>query len=199
VKAVFDPLQAAVRRALEFDPDTRERVRDLGGRVVEVVFTGVERRMCVSIEPGGDVRFARMPEREPDLRLRGSPMAFGRYLMAPDRVGTTESGIKIEGDIGLAQRFVGLLRELDIDWEEWLSRYVGDVLAYHAGRMVGDLRSWARGSAGQFRQDVTELLQEESRLLAPRERVQRFMDDIDTLRSDTERLEQRVKRLKNNL
>lgn len=195
---LFDPLQIAVRRALEFDPDTRQRVRNLEGRAVEIVFTGVEQTVCVAIEQD-DVLFARTLEREPDLRLKGSPLAFGLYLMAPDRVGITESGISIEGDIGLAQRFVGLLRELDIDWEEWLSQYVGDVLAYRAGRVAEDFRTWARGSASQFRQDVTELLQEETRLLAPRERVRRLMDDVDAVRSDAERLEQRVMRLKNNL
>lgn len=195
---IFEPLEAAVRRALEFDPDTAERVRDLEGRVVEVVLTGVEQTVCVAIEQG-EARFAWRAEREPDLRLKGSPVAFGRYLMAPDRIGITESGIKIEGDIGLAQRFVGLLRELDIDWEEWLSRYVGDVAAYRAGRAASDFRDWAQRSAGQLRQDVTELLQEETRLLAPRERVKRLMDDIDALRSDAERLEQRVRRLEQKL
>lgn len=195
---LLEPLEAAIRRALEFDPDTRERLRDLEGRVVEVSFTGVERSVCVVVEQGG-ARFHREPESEPDLRLKGSPVSFGRYLLAPERVGLTESGIKIEGDVGLAQRFVGLLRGLDIDWEEWLSRYVGDVIAYRAGRAAEDLRHWARGSAEQTRLDVTELLQEETRLLAPRERVKRLMDDIDAVRSDTERLAQRVKRLQNKL
>lgn len=197
MSVLFDPLEAVVRRALELDPDTRERVGELEGRVVEVVFTGIGQTLCVTVEQGS-LSFSRMPEREPDLRLKGSPIAFGRYLMASDRVEITQSGIKIEGDIGLAQRFAGLLRGLDIDWEEWASRYVGDVAAHHAGRAASDFRAWARGSARQARMDVTELLQEETRLLAPRERIKRLMDDIDAARSDVERLEQRVRRLRNS-
>ncbi|MDZ7839954.1 MAG: SCP2 sterol-binding domain-containing protein [Gammaproteobacteria bacterium] len=192
---LFDPLQAAVRRALEFDPDTRERIRELDGRVVEVVFTGLEQTLCVAIDQGA-VLFCRTAEREPDLRLTGTPIAFARYVMAPDRVEITESGIKIEGDIGLAQRFTGILRRLDIDWEEWASRYVGDVLAYRAGRFAEEFRGWARHGSRQFRQDVSEYLQEELRVLAPRERVTRLMNDVDTTRSDVERLEQRIRRLR---
>lgn len=194
MSVLLDPLQASVRRALEFDPDTRERIKELDGRVVEIVFTGLEQTLCVTIDQGA-VLFSRTPEREPDLRLKGTPIAFARYVMGRDRLELTESGIKIEGDIGLAQRFVGVLRQLDIDWEEWASRYVGDVVAYRAGRFAESVRSWAESSRRQFQQDVTEYLQEEVRLLAPRDRVARLMNDIDATRSDVERLAQRIKRL----
>lgn len=191
---LFEPLQAAIRRTLEFDPDTRERIRELDGRVVEVTLTGLERTIRVSIH-GENVSLSRAGNGEPDLRLAGTPTAFARYVMAPDRVEITESGIRIEGDVGLAQRFVGVLRRLDIDWEEWASRYVGDVMAYRAGRIVDDLRAWAGNSGRQFRQDVTEYLQEEARFLAPRREVERVLNEIDTTRSDVERLAQRIKRL----
>lgn len=196
MSVLFDPLQAAVRRALEFDADTRERVRQLDGRVVELVFTGLEQTLCVTIDEGA-VLFSSAAEREPDLRLKGTPIAFARYVMAPNRVDITDSGIKIEGDIGLAQRFVGVLRQLDIDWEEWASRYVGDVVAYRAGRFAESVRDWAANSSRQFQQDISEYLQEEVRLLASRERVTRLMNDIDATRSDVERLAQRIKRLQN--
>jgi len=192
----FAPLEAAIRRALEFDPDTRERIAELEGRTVEVVFAGLEQSVCVVIEHG-EVLLTRSPERTPDLRLKGSPAAFARYAADPDRMEISDSGISVEGDIGLAQRFVGVLRQLDIDWEEWASRYLGDVMAHRAGRLAGSLRDWAANSRQQLRQDVTEYLQEELRLLAPRERVRQLMDDIDATRSDVERLAQRVKRLKN--
>jgi len=191
----FQPLQAVIRRALDFDPDSRARLRELEGRIIEVVFSGIEQNVCVVIDQG-EVLLTRVPERLPDLRLKGSPSAFMRYLANPDRVEITHSGISIEGDIGLAQRFVGVLRQLDIDWEEWASRYLGDVMAHRAGRAAGRLRGWAENSRRQFRDDVTEYLQEEARLLAPRERVRHLLNDIDALRSDVERLAQRVKRLR---
>jgi len=195
---LLEPLQAAMRRALEFDPDTRARIRELDGRLVEVTFTGVEQTLCVAIDQG-EVLLSRTLERAPDLRLKGSPISFTRYVMAPDRVAITDTGIKIEGDVGLAQRFVGVLRELDIDWEEWASRYVGDVVAYRAGRFAEDLSAWARDSARQVQQDLAEYLQEETRLLARRQSVKRLMDDIDTTRSDVERIAQRIRRLQKSV
>lgn len=195
---LFAPVQATIRRALEFDPDTAGRIGELDGRIVEIVFTGIEQSLCVSIHEGS-VLLSRIPAREPDLRLKGTPIAFARYIMAPERAEITESGLKIDGDVGLAQRFVDLLRRLDIDWEEWVSRYVGDVVAYRAGRVAESFRAWARNSTHQVQQDVTEYLQEEIRLLAPRERVQRLMNDIDATHSDVERLAQRIERLQSKL
>lgn len=195
---LLEPMQAAIRRALEFDPDTRSRIGALDGRRVEVTLTGVERTVCVAIV-GEQVLLSSAAEGDPDLRLKGTPIAFARYVMAPERVEITDSGIKIEGDVGLAQRFVGVLREIDIDWEEWASRYMGDVLAYRAGRFVESFRDWVRDSGRQVQQDVTEYLQEEARLLARREQVEHLINDIDEVRSDVERLAQRIRRLANTL
>jgi ubiquinone biosynthesis protein UbiJ len=197
VKLLLTPLQGAIRRALEFDPDSRARIRALHGRKVEVSLTGVQQTVYVAIHQE-EVLLSMADSGQPDLRLEGSPIAFARYVMAPDKVEITDSGIKIEGDVALAQRFVGLLREVDIDWEEWASRYLGDVAAYRAGRIARGFFEWARGSERQARGDVKEYLQEEARLLAPRERVKRLMSDIDDIRSDVERLSQRVQRLRDS-
>lgn len=194
MNSLLGPLEAAIRRALAFDPDTRARIKALHGRVVEVNLTGVQQVVYVSLEQE-EIRLSTGEGAEPDLRLAGSPVAFARYVMAPDRVEIAESGIKIEGDVALAQRFVNVLREVDVDWEEWASHYLGDVLAYRAGRIAKSLRGWALNGARQAQQDLTEYLQEETRLLAPRTRVERLMNDIDELRSDAERLALRVRRL----
>ncbi|HSH40635.1 MAG TPA: SCP2 sterol-binding domain-containing protein [Arenicellales bacterium] len=198
MSVLFSPFEEALRRALEYDPGTRERIKSLDGRVVEIVLTGLEQSLCVTIEQDS-VLFSRPAGREPDLRLKGSPLSFARYVMAPDRVGITDSGIKIEGDIGLAQQFMGILRRVDIDWEEWASHYVGDVVAYRAAQFARGARDWAVDSGRQFRQDLAEYLQEEARLLAPRERVSRLMHDIDVTRSDVERLAARIRRLQRTL
>ncbi len=195
---LLEPMQEAIRRALEFDPDTRVRIGALDGRTVEVALTGIEKTVCVAIA-GEQVLLSSVPEGDPDLRLEGTPIAFARYVMAPERVEITDSGIKIEGDVGLAQRFVAVLREIDIDWEEWVSRYVGDVLAYRAGRFAESFRGWVRDSGRQVQKDVTEYLQEEAGLLARREQVEHLMNDIDEVRSDVERLAQRIRRLGNAL
>lgn len=195
MRLLLDPLQGAIHRALEFDPDTRARIKALHGRTVEVCLTGVQQTVYVTIEQD-EVLLSASEDRRADLRLEGSPIAFARYVMAPDKVEITDSGIKIEGDVGMAQRFVGLLREVDVDWEEWASRYVGDVVAYRAGRIAQGFRGWVSSSGRQTRRDITEYLQEEALLLAPRERVKRLMNDIDDVRSDVERLALRIRHLR---
>lgn len=186
--------EATVRRGLEFDPDTQAKLRQLDGNTLEVELTGLNRSLYFQVTDGELKVFSEL-ETRPDLKIIGSPFAFARYVLSPDRGEINNSGIKIEGDVGLAQQFANIISNLDIDWEEWASQYVGDVVAYRSGRILADLQSWARHSKEQARMDVREFLQEESRLLAPKVRVERFMNEVDELRSDVERLAQRLQRL----
>ncbi len=54
---------------------------------------------------------------------------------------------------------------------------------------------WQRHSVRTLGADVSEYLREESRILASHARVDAFLDAVDVLRADVDRLEVRVRRL----
>lgn len=189
---LIDFAQTAGNRLLDLDPETRARLGQLEGTVLAVVFSGIDKRLYATIGEQA-IELSETCDGDADIVLEGTPLAFVRFML--DRESTAPGGIQIEGDATLAQQFIRILKQLDIDWEEWLSHYLGDVLARQIGRAAGAMRDWARDAAADMRADVTEYLQEESRLLAPAVRVARFLSEVDELRADVERLEQRVKRL----
>jgi len=188
-------METAVNRLLEFDPDTRARLAALAGRVIclEVRDAGAAPRR-VYVAPAADaLRFARAPARV-DVTISGSAATFARRVFA--RAGTPVAGeLQISGDVELGQRFQQILQALDIDGEEMLARWFGDVPARQLGNIARASRAWVRHAGATLAQDVAEYLQEEAFVLAKRERIGAFLRAVDALRADVDRLERRMQRL----
>ncbi|MDA9983084.1 SCP2 sterol-binding domain-containing protein [Gammaproteobacteria bacterium] len=190
-------LERAGNHLLKFDPDTLQRISRLRAKVIKLEFLVVGKTLFFI--PADEGLYIRDEWAEPvDITLTGSPMAFARFGLRQkglDNQAFIDKKITIEGDVELAQDFQKLIRQLDIDLEELLSHYVGDVAAHQIGRGAGLFAHWARQAAESLRLDIREYLEEEARVLAPEWRVTGFMERVDSLRTDVERLDQRVDRL----
>ena len=101
--------------------------------------------------------------------------------------------------IEVAQAFERLLKQIDIDWEEMLSRYTGDAIAYQVGNLVRGLKNWGQQSTNAFADDLRDYLQIEAQYLPLPDEVEAFNNAVDDLRAAAERLEMRVQRLQNRL
>lgn len=95
----------------------------------------------------------------------------------------------MEGDAELAQQVMHLFDHIHIDWEEHASNIIGDVPAHHLGKFAGSLRNWIGTNRSSFSQDINDYLHEEKAWFPHREELQEFFTDIDTIRMDTDRLE----------
>ncbi len=72
---------------------------------------------------------------------------------------------------------------------------MGDYPARKLGNVARSVSAWIAQAPETLAADLGEYLQQETLLLAPRSRLERFLDDVDRLRSAVERLEQRIERL----
>ena len=106
--------------------------------------------------------------------------------------------MQITGDLELGQRFQKILKNIDIDWEEFLSRYVGDVVAHRIGHVARQFRNWSRHVGQTLRQEFAEVMTEELQVAARPEAVKSFMDRVDRVRADVDRLEKRIQKMKDN-
>ena len=188
-------LEDAINRLLRLDPQMLARLGEFDGKCIGLRLAGEDRDLEFFLFPSAaGFRVRATHDVAPDVTIRGDVPVFTRLVFGGSP--TTRAGeLQISGDIELGQDFQRILRALDFDWEEHTARIVGDVAAHQIGRVARELRAWARQSGETLRQDVREYLQEESRLLAKRESVDRFLGAVDTLRADTDRLEQRLTRL----
>ena len=89
-----------------------------------------------------------------------------------------------------------LFSAIDFDPEEQLAQVVGDTLAHKTANGLRSLGRWAEDVADSGAAGIAETLVEETRLLASRPRAERFIDNVETLRDDFARLQQRIERLR---
>ncbi len=103
--------------------------------------------------------------------------------------------IHTEGDAGLLTEIFFLSRNLRWDVAEDLSRVTGDVAAERIVQTVQTKQQQLLDAAVNLSQAAAEYWTEERPLLAKPQQVAAFMQQVDTLRDDVARLEQRINRL----
>ncbi|MDX1443206.1 MAG: SCP2 sterol-binding domain-containing protein [Gammaproteobacteria bacterium] len=128
-----------------------------------------------------------------DVTLRGTipSLLFSRLKKEGNGM---PKGVSITGDAETGQDFQQLVESLDIDWEEKLSRFIGDSAAHQVGSLLRGFRDFTRQGAERFSDNIREYLQEETEDLPRRREVNEFLDNVDALREDVDRLEARVQR-----
>jgi ubiquinone biosynthesis protein UbiJ len=187
-------LEELGNRLIHLDPDTLARLGELHGKVIRIELVGPAKTLYILPSAAG-LRLLVAHDAEPDVTLRGELAVFARLAFGGGT--TTRAGeLQISGDLELGQRFQQVLRALDIDWEEHVSHLVGDVLARPLGRAARGARAWQAQAVRTLGMDVSEYLQEESRILPTRREVEVFLNAVDALRARADRLEQRVARLR---
>lgn len=103
--------------------------------------------------------------------------------------------IHTEGDAELLEEIFFLSRNLRWDAAEDLSGVTGDVVAERLVQAVHGAQQQMRAAAENLSLAAAEYLTEERPLLAKPQQVSAFMQQVDTLRDDVARLEQRIDRL----
>lgn len=110
-----------------------------------------------------------------------------------------EKRLELDGDIHVAQHFSVLVKDLDIDWEEQLSRYVGDVAAHQIWSTANSIKSHLSKRLQQFGNMVREGSIEEKQLAPHPIAMEGFIQDVSQLRSDVGKLEARIASLTNKI
>ena len=123
-------------------------------------------------------------------------MALVNLSLQEDKISTSiQERVSIQGDARVAQKMQKILTELDIDWEEALSKYTGDVMAYQIHKQVLGASEWLRNSARSLLQNTSEYIREEQLLSPTQVEFERFQKQTTILKQDVERSEARLRHL----
>ena len=184
--------ELALNASIKGSSSAQADLKRLAGKVVALELEGLPLKLWFLPQPER-LTVAADYHGEADIRIRAPAASLmGAALKRDD---TPPRGMQISGDAETAQIFSRLLKNADLDWEELLSQYTGDVAAHQVGNAVRGLRRWSRDAAKRLGGDFAEYLQYESRDLPPRREVEAFLAGVDSVRDDTERLELRFKRV----
>ena len=128
----------------------------------------------------------------PDLRVELTPGAAAR--VATGQASLNEVA-RIDGDAAFGATLRQLAQNLRWDYEEDLSKVVGDIAAHRAAGVLRSLAAWPRSAGERIGQAAAEYATEEAQLMPSRHEFEAWLADVDRLRDDAERLEKRIARL----
>lgn len=194
---LIELLELASNGALEHDPQTQERLAKLVGKTMTLNISSINQSVSVTPYPEGLEFSSEIPE-QVDVTLSATIGA----LIKITRDGMEDAELKpgeleIIGDPIVGQRFAQILAKLDVDWESALADHIGDAPARVFTLAAGQAKDFAEASQIRFKQFVNTLLKDDLNVVADHDEVEPFLDDVDQLRADTDRLMSRLKRLQN--
>ena len=192
-------LTKAINAYLHLDPESRQRLQKLQGKSITIEFLPFHFIFqCLFSEQGVDIQTEELVAA--DTTIRGTPMQMlGVMLAKENRHRFFADDLQMEGNAELGQQITELFDELQIDWEDHLSRLTGDVPAHHIGRLIQGVGNWLRQAEQTVTQNTSEYLHEEVACFPPAIALQDFYSDIDTLCMDVDRMEARIKQLQKRL
>jgi ubiquinone biosynthesis accessory factor UbiJ len=188
------PLESLLNRNLAASAAARALCQRLDAKVLALHVEGVP--LSVYFKSHGESMTLHTEHQgTPDATLSGSPLSLLRLAGPAPEAALRGGSVHIEGDAEVAQTFSELLKAAQPDLEEELSRVVGDVAARQIGNAARSALGFARRAKDTFMQNIAEYLQEEGRDVPNRTEAEEFLQGVDKVRDDVERLEARLRLL----
>lgn len=185
-------LEQAINRYLALDPDAKNNLSSLDGKVVELRL----RAPAIRIYLVFSLKHVAVQEHysdEVDVVITSSVRGLLSMARSSD---AWRQEVELQGDSEMATAVHQLFTKLDIDWEEHLSQLCGDVLARKISNVARGAWQWRKQVHSSFQQSCTEYLQEELAVVPTRSELEAFYTEVAELRNAVERAEARIQVLK---
>lgn len=194
IQPLFDGVAAAINQALQTDPATLAKLEHLQGQVYAVQSTLPPLSVCFRLNKTG---IEILTSDEPaQVTLKGSAMALVRLLAEASKESgaISRSNVEITGDATALLQLSRAFADLEIDWEELLSRLIGDVAARAVTQTFQQTRDWESRNRPRHVGAVKKFTQDQLGLV-PNEQVRALSERSRELQYRLDRLEARIKLL----
>ena len=191
--AFLNSLEQAINFVLARDPQSCERLQTLAGKTILLAST--EPRLTIYWLFESDKILLRSEWRDDTTASISGPLNELLQLGLSDK--KIAKDLIIKGDLQAIAAFKELFASLDIDWEEYLSHYTGDVVAHHLGQAARKARRFFKHAFSSLSSSTKEYMQEEINVVPTKMAVTDFATEVRELDRDVERLAARIKRLRN--
>jgi ubiquinone biosynthesis accessory factor UbiJ len=185
-------LENLLNRGLPRSARAQQLCAELAGRRVAVAVAGSPRWVLIE-SLGLSLKLSSVePDVQADAIVRGGPFSLLALSGGTPEAVLQRGDARIDGDAELAQKFRELAWLLRPDLEEELSLVLGDVPAHQLGRFARAAFGWTRKAAGTSVRNAAEYLAHERRDLVPRGEAEQYLQGVDKLREDVDRLAARI-------
>ncbi len=197
ITAALASAETIINKALAYDPSTRIALERLSPQVLAVNITTPEFRFFVAPTESG-IRFLGQYEGDITTQIQGSVPALVSLIKSKN-INLKDSGVQITGSTTFISGLQIILKNLDLDWEEMLSKIFGDIVGHKGAELLRGKMSWVKDRASNIQRLTSEFLTEELRILPSKPELEYFYNQVDELRLDTDRLDAKFELLKQRL
>lgn len=185
-------LEKTLNGCLALDATAPVFLQQLTGKRIKIrILTLFDLSFCVQFHSQG-IRIVDNSESLPaDASITGTPID----LLRSSKDVLAAKRLQIEGDLSLIQTLQRWLNLASPDIEALLAQWTGDVLAHSLITPLRQLRKQGQRRFKRLHQNGREYLQEEYNVLPSALETEDFLQDVDRLRDDCERLMARLQRL----
>jgi ubiquinone biosynthesis accessory factor UbiJ len=188
----INQIERLINKALSLDEETLHSLGKLESKVIAFEFVNTSLTVFLSPSKNG-LAMHTAYEQKPDVLIKGTPSNFIKMIASSKKNNASfPADMQIIGDVSLAQQFQGIMQNIEIDLEEPLSKWVGDTMAYQVGKFVRGSRRFVENTGRTLAIDISEYLRFEINMLPDDLLVEEFSKEVDLLRDDVDRFEQRV-------
>ncbi len=186
---------------LNLDPESHNKLIKLSGSVLKIELIATRLQFYIKITDN-HIKLIQHHNDTADTVIRGTPLALLSLLQKNNEnthAVLQNNNITIIGNIEIAQQLKELFHQMEIDWEEYLSKICGDPIAHFISTQMSKFKSWSSQANQSLQRNINEYIHEEANLFPSHFAYVDLYDDIDTLRDDVERLTQRLDRIQKTL
>jgi len=185
-------LESSLNQLIATDSVTVAALAKLSGKVIE--FKVIDAPIhCYILPYAQGIELQQHYESNAHSTLMGSLKNFRELALSED---SSEhffgNGISISGDTQLAATFARILNNAKIDWQGIIASLSGDLVAAELASFFQSSKAQLNITKDSLALNIAEYLQEEARTLPSPVEIETFIEDIDSVRSDVDRLEARL-------
>lgn len=193
---IFEQLS---NRLLSLDCEAHTQLSQFSNKIIQLKITDLNLNYFF-IFPGGNLIIKSHCERPPSALISGKLIAFLNAASSTNSGDAIFTGdLHFSGEISTARQFQNVIQSLEIDWQEPFAQIFGDLVGHTLTTGIKHAGQFAQNLFSNLRQDIPEYLQEELRVLPTQCEIDSYCEHIDTLRSQSDRLDARIHQLTERL
>jgi ubiquinone biosynthesis protein UbiJ len=207
-------IEAIANQALKWSSNSAELLKPLFSKIciiyvqeleTALIFSFTAHEINVSVDV--DNLYSSIPEDNGPSALQDNECWVSISLFAIDKLKRNSQMTKLiksgkldfSGDLGILQSLSRLFDKIDIDFEEVLSTYVGDIAAYQFNASGKRVAATIKSQFAIFTQSLAETALDQKPIGVRPIMLLDFSDGVNQIRSDVDRLEAKIAQLEAKL
>lgn len=190
--ALLGLIESTLNHHIADSRDAQNLLQKIDGEHIAIHITGVGLNVHIFAHSNGlRLHNTHTEQTKPSATLSGSPVD----LMASLTTHGFADGIRLEGNTHAIHGLQKTLLACDLDLEAMIAEHIGDMPARFLGQQAGVFTRWLSRYRTTIDMAVKDYLQEEVQHTPTRIEIENFMNDIDDIRMQVDRLEAKTNQL----